>query len=133
MNRKPIPAARTQTLLRPLLTVMVALFTAFPGGGLAPATAAEAIAAEDDPRQYLLFVEEFTGSCVARSGVQVLVKNTHPTRGLRVWLDRYHAGTGTGDRSRTDLPPASAPEPLGCSRNNNAPQEWRVVRAAFIN
>lgn len=98
-----------------------------------PAWAAEPRATDaEDPKQHLLFVEEFTGGCVARSGVQVLVRNTHPTRTLRVWLDRYHAGTGTGDRSRSDLPPGAEPEPLGCSRNNNAPQDWRLVRAAFI-
>jgi hypothetical protein len=87
---------------------------------------------EADPRQFLLFVEEFTGSCVSRNGVQVLIRNTHPSRPVRVWLDRFHAGQGTGDRSRSDLPPGGEPEPLGCSRNHNAPQEWRVVRAAFI-
>lgn len=96
-----------------------------------PALAAEA-GADPDPRQYLLFVEEFTGSCVSRNGVQVLIRNTHPSRPVRVWLDRFHAGQGTGDRSRSDLAPGGEPEPLGCSRNHNAPQEWRVVRAAFI-
>ena len=129
MIRRLLPTTRSAALSAALSIV---LFTALPSGGPGRANAAEAAAADSEPNQYLLFVEEFTGSCVARSGVQVLVRNTHPTRALRVWLDRYHAGTGTGDRSRTDLLPAAEPEPLGCSRNNNAPQEWRVVRAAFI-
>ncbi len=96
------------------------------------AAAAAPPAADDDPKQFVLFVEEFAGSCVARNGVQVLVKNTHPKRTLRLWLDRYHMGSGTGDRSRTDLAPGADPEALGCSRSLSGPQEWRVVRAAFV-
>lgn len=88
--------------------------------------------ADEDPRQYVQFVEEFEGKCVSRSGVQILVKSTHPTRTLRVWLDRYHMGTGTGDRSRSDLEPGGEPEALGCSRNMSGPQEWRIVRVKFV-
>jgi hypothetical protein len=94
--------------------------------------APRAVAAGDDAKQYVQFVEEFAGNCVSRQGVQILVKNSHPTRKLRVWLDRYHMGKPTADRSRTDLPPAGEPEALGCSTNANGPQDWRVVRAAFI-
>jgi hypothetical protein len=47
-------------------------------------------------------------------------------------LDRYHMGIGTGDRSRSDLRPGAAPEPLGCSRSLTGPQEWRLVRASFV-
>lgn len=94
--------------------------------------AACAGAAEEDAAAYVQFVQEPAGSCVERGGLQVQVKNTHPSRRLRVWMDRYVRGTGTGDRSRSDLPPGAEPEALGCSRNLNAPQEWRVVRAQFI-
>lgn len=106
------------------------LYGALALGAWAGAPAARAD--EPDARQFVQFVEDFAGHCVARNGVQVLVKNTHPTRGLRVWLDRYHMGTGTGDRSRTDLPAGGAPEPLGCSRSLSGPQEWRLVRAVFV-
>lgn len=116
---------------RPLLIVALGAVLCVGGAAAAPVSDA-ASEAPQEASQYLQFVEEFTGSCMTRNGVQVLVKNTHPTRTIRVWLDRYHGGTGTGDRSRTDLAPGGAPEPLGCSRNNNAPQEWRVVRAAFV-
>jgi hypothetical protein len=98
-------------------------------GTLAPAARAD----DADPRQFVQFVEDYAGSCVSRNGVQVLVKNTHPTRTVRVWLDRYHMGTGTGDRSRSDLKPGGEPEPLGCSRTLSGPQEWRIVRAQFVN
>ncbi|MBS0445004.1 MAG: hypothetical protein JSR59_03540 [Proteobacteria bacterium] len=89
-------------------------------------------AADDDAAHYVQFVQEPAGDCVARDGMQILVKNTHPTRKLRVWLDRWQAGHGTGDRSRTDLPAGSEPEALGCSRNSAGPQEWRLVRAQFV-
>jgi len=88
--------------------------------------------ADEDAAQYVQFVQEPTATCVARSGQQILVKNAHPTRKLRVWLDRVHMGAGTGDRSRSDLAPGGEPEPLGCSRNLGGPQEWRVVRVMFI-
>ena len=92
--------------------------------------AARAGAAED-PAAFVSFVEEPTATCVSRNSVQIQVRNTHPTRALRVWLDRYHMGIGTGDRSRSDLKPGGAPEPLGCSRLTG-PQEWRLVRATFL-
>lgn len=88
--------------------------------------------AEDDAAKYLQFVEENTGSCVQRNGVQILVRNTHPTRRIKVWLDRYQAGVGTGDRSRSELAPGAEPEALGCSRGDAGKQEWRVVRAVFV-
>src|SRR5262245_5859268 len=86
----------------------------------------------EDPSGFVSFVEEPTANCLARSGVEILVRSTHPSRTLRVWLDRYHMGTGTGDRSRSDLKPGAAPEPLGCSRSGGGPQEWRLVRAVFL-
>ena len=89
-------------------------------------------AADDEALRYVRFVEEQAGDCVNRNGVQILVKNEHPTRRLRVWLDRYQAGVGTGDRSRSDLAPGAPPEPLGCSRNLAGAQEWRLARAVFL-
>jgi len=95
--------------------------------GLAPAARAD-----EDARASVQIVEDLSGTCSARNGKLLLVKNTHPTRKLRVWLDRYHMGHGTGDRSRSDLAPGAEPEPLGCSRTAYGPQEWRIVRAVFI-
>ena len=100
--------------------------------GLAIGYPREAIAQDDDARSYVVFVEEFAGNCTARNGVQLQVKNSHPTRKLRVWLDRFYMNVGTGDRSRSDLAPGAEPEPLGCSRSLNGVQEWRIVRAQFI-
>jgi hypothetical protein len=94
--------------------------------------AAAGARAADDPAAFVAFVQEHGATCVARSGVQILVKNTHPTRTLRVWLDRWHMGVGTGDRSKSDLKPGAEPEALGCSRSLTGPQEWRLVRAQFL-
>jgi hypothetical protein len=88
--------------------------------------------ADEDAASYVQFSQEPTATCVSRNGQQILVRNSHPTRKLRVWLDRMHMGIGTGDRSRSDLAPGAEPEPLGCSRNLNGVQEWRVVRVVFI-
>lgn len=109
--------------------LLVALWA---GAAAAESPAASAPGAPEDASAYVAFVQEFAGTCVARNGVQILVKNTHPTRTVKVWFDRYHMGTGTGDRSRSELRPAAEPEPLGCSRTTDGPQEWRLVRAAFV-
>jgi len=96
------------------------------------ALAGSAAPAADDPAAFVRFSEEPTATCVARNGVQIGVANAHPSRTLRVWLDRYHMGVGTGDRSRSELKPGAEPEPLGCSRSQTGAQEWRLVRAAFV-
>jgi hypothetical protein len=88
--------------------------------------------AADDAAAFVKFVEEPAGNCVARSGLQILVKNTHPTRTVKVWLDRWHMGVGTGDRARSELRPGAEAEPLGCSRNLAGAQEWRLVKAQFV-
>ena len=79
------------------------------------------------------FLERYWAAVVrewAFDAVQVLVENSHPKRTLRVWLDRYHMGTGTGDRSRTDLAPGGPPEALGCSRDTvrRHAQAWEIQR-----
>lgn len=86
----------------------------------------------EDAASYVQFTQDFAGQCTARNGVQVLVRNAHPSRRMRVWLDRIHMGQGTGDRSRTELAPGAEAEPLGCSRTEYGAQEWRLVRAAFV-
>lgn len=102
---------------------------AAPAGPAAPAASAPAA---DDARAYVQFVQDFTALCVQRNGVQIQVRNSHPQRTLRVWLDRIHMGVGTGDRSRSELKPGAEPEPLGCSRTHTGVQEWRIVRAQWV-
>lgn len=103
-----------------------------PAAAASAAGAAPAVTPDDDPRAYVEFVEEPGANCVARNGMQILVRNRHPSRTLRVWLDRTLAGNGTGDRSRSELKPGAEPEPLGCSRVSNVVQAWRVARAVWL-
>lgn len=85
-----------------------------------------------DAARYVQFVQDNAAMCVSRNAVEILVKSTHPSRTVRVWLDRYTAGVPTADRSRTELKPRAEPEPLGCSRTpEGATQEWRIVRVQF--
>lgn len=89
-------------------------------------------AEDEDPLRFVTFSQDFAAQCVSRNGVQLLIANTHPTRTVMVWLDRYHMGVGTGDRSKTEMKPGDEPVPLGCSRTMDGPQEWRVVKARFL-
>ena len=106
---------------------------ALAAAALAVAAAVPLARADEDALKYVQFVEDLSGTCSARSAKLIEVRNTHPTRTLRVWLDRYHMGHGTGDRSRSELAPGAEPEALGCSRTTDGPQEWRIVRAVFVN
>lgn len=98
---------------------------------LAPA-ALRAQDAGEEPGKFVKFVEEFEANCVAREGVMILVHSSHPSRPIRVWLERWHMGVNTGDRGKSELKPGDEPEKLGCSRTLSGKQEWRVVRAQFI-
>lgn len=94
--------------------------------------ALSARAEDEDPIKFVAFSQDFAASCVSRNSVQLLVANSHPSRTVMVWLDRYHMGVGTGDRSKTEMKPGAEPVPLGCSRTLDGPQEWRVVKAKFV-
>ncbi|MBB1160445.1 hypothetical protein [Aquariibacter albus] len=100
---------------------------------LAAQPAPEAAASDPAaPEHYLSVEKDFTSNCVIRNGVQLLIRNTHPTRTVRVWLERTLAGRPTGDRSRSELKPGAEAEPLGCSVSSDQPQAWRVVKAQFL-
>lgn len=89
-------------------------------------------AEDEDPTKFVTFSQDFAGNCVSRNSVQLLVANSHPTRTVMVWLDRFHMNVGTGDRSKTEMKPGAEPVPLGCSRTLDGPQEWRIARAKFL-
>ncbi len=100
---------------------------------LALALTGQVAGAEDeDPARFVAFSQDFAAQCVSRNSVQILVGNSHPERTIMVWLDRYHMGVGTGDRSKTEMKPGAEAVPLGCSRTLDGPQEWRIVKAKFL-
>lgn len=99
---------------------------------LQPGAPLYAQATNQDPGQFIEFVDDFEATCVARDGVMIMVRSKHPDRPIRVWLERWHMGVNTGDRGKSDLAPGGEPEKLGCSRTLNGKQEWRVVRAQFV-
>lgn len=109
------------------------MLAAFVVLGVAAAPApAPAAATADDARNYVEFIQDDDANCGMREGRMVLVRSRHPTLTVRVWLERYHMGRLTGDRSHSDLAPGAEAEKLGCSRTDFGPQEWRVQRAQFV-
>ena len=91
------------------------------------------VAAEEDAVSFVKFGEDFGATCVNRQTVTVTVQNTHPSRTVRVWLERSVGGVPTGDRSKSDLKPSAAPEDLGCAKSlEGAEQKWKVQRAVFL-
>jgi len=86
----------------------------------------------ENPVNFVEFILEDEANCQSRESQHVIVHNIHPKRTIRVWLDRFYRNVPTGDRSRTDLLPGAEPEGLGCATVMNAKQEWRVVKAVFV-
>ncbi len=140
------PSGRRPTLSRagagaPILLLALLSTIALPAGAQsrapthdspAASASASASASDDDPLAQLRWERDFSANCVNRRGVQILVRNAHPTRTLRIWLERWHMGRPTGDRSRSELRPGAEAEPLGCSRTDSGEQSWKPVRAQFI-
>lgn len=98
---------------------------ALPGAPLPAENAEEA-------KSFVEFVTDNDARCVTLEGQMILVRSKHLTKPIRVWLERYHMGADTGDRSRSDLLPQAEAEKLGCSRTVNGSQEWRIIKAQFI-
>jgi hypothetical protein len=109
--------------LFPALAAVIATMLAAP----------HAVRADEDPAAFVRFGEDFGATCVNRNTVTVTVQNTHPSRTVRVWLERSLGGVPTGDRSRSDLKPDAEPESLGCAKSlEGAEQKWTIQRAAFV-
>jgi hypothetical protein len=97
------------------------------------ALAAASAAAEEDAASFVKFGEDFGATCVNRQTVTVTVRSMHPTRTVRVWLERSVGGVPTGDRSKSDLKPDAPPEDLGCAKSlEGAEQKWKIQRATFV-
>ncbi|MEY2690666.1 MAG: hypothetical protein RL375_4866 [Pseudomonadota bacterium] len=128
MHRRRLAAITVAASLAGVALVTVA----HAADSSATPAAASAAVASDSPAAFVTFVLETTSNCMLNNGQQVQMRSRHPSRTIRVWLDRFQRGIGTGDRSRTDLAPGAEPDPLGCSRSAAGVQEWRVVKAQFV-
>ncbi len=85
-----------------------------------------------DPKAFVEFVTDNDANCVRWEGQMILVRSTHPSRTIKVWLERHFMGKPTGDRSRSELAPNGEPDKLGCSRLTYGSQDWRIVKAEFL-
>jgi hypothetical protein len=127
--RLPIRAAACAVFA---VLAMAAVMTAAHAADTLAAAAPASSPTDDSPAAFITFVLETTSNCLLTNGQQIQMRSSHPSRTIRVWLDRFQRGIGTGDRSRTDLTPGAEPDPLGCSRSAAGVQEWRVVKARFV-
>lgn len=106
-----------------------AVLTALAGALLAaPAMAQDA----QDPAAFVEFVKDFDANCVRWEGYLVMIRSTHPTRRIKVTLERQFMGKPTGDRSRSELVPNGEPDKLGCSQLQVGTQEWKITKVEFM-
>lgn len=83
------------------------------------------------PSEFVKFTTDFDAKCVTRGGVMIYISNNHPSKTLKVTLERWFMDNKTGDRSRSILKPSDNPEALGCSKVSNLKQEWRIKKAEW--
>jgi hypothetical protein len=85
-----------------------------------------------DPAGFVEFVKDFDANCVRWEGHLIMIRSTHPTRRIKVTLERQFMGKPTGDRSRSELAPGGEPDRLGCSQLQVGTQEWKITRVEFL-
>jgi len=110
-----------RSILLPLVLVGVCLSVAGP-------VAAE----DDDPLRFIIFSTDFDSKCVQRNGVMIYIANSHPSRTMRLVLERWYMDNRTADRGKSMLKPGADPEPLGCSNVEGGKQEWRVLKSEWL-
>ncbi len=86
----------------------------------------------ENPINYLYFSTDFAAKCVTRGGVMIYLSNTHPSKRIKVTLERWYMGNKTADRGRTVLKAKSNPDPLGCSKVSEGKQEWKILKAEWV-
>ena len=96
---------------------------------LAPPVAAAAD--DDDPLKFIAFSTDFDSKCVQRNGVMIYIANKHPSRSMRLVLERWYMENRTADRGKSLLKPGEEPEPLGCSTIEGGKQEWKVLKSEW--
>jgi len=90
-----------------------------------------ASAEDEDPLGFIAFSTDFDAKCVQRKGVMIYIANTHPSRTMKLVLERWYMGNRTADRGKSLLKPGEEPEPLGCSNIEGGKQEWKVLRSEW--
>jgi len=91
------------------------------------------VKAEDqDPLKFLAFSTDFDSKCVERRGVMIYIANTHPSRTMKLVLERWYMENRTADRGKSVLKPGVEPEPLGCSNIEGGKQEWKVLKSEWV-
>jgi len=96
-------------------------------------SAAWPVSAEDeDPLRFIVFSTDFDSKCVQRNGVMIYIANSHPSRTMRLVLERWYMDNRTADRGKSMLKPGADPEPLGCSNIEGGKQEWRVLKSEWL-
>ena len=99
---------------------------------LAAALLPAPVPAQEDPAAFVEFVKDFDANCVRWEGYLIMVRSTHPSRRIKVTLERQFMGRPTGDRSRSELAPGGEPDRLGCSQLQVGTQEWKVTKVEFM-
>lgn len=89
-------------------------------------------AADDDPVKFIAFSTDFDSKCVQRNGVMVYVANKHPSRSMKLVLERWYMDNRTADRGKSLLKPGDEPEALGCSNIEGGRQEWKVLKSEWV-
>ncbi|MBU3693226.1 MAG: hypothetical protein FGM40_00130 [Rhodocyclaceae bacterium] len=95
------------------------------------AVPATATAGDEDPLNFIAFSTDFDSKCVERRGVMIYIANTHPSRTMKLVLERWYMDNRTADRGRSLLKPGVEPEPLGCSNIEGGKQEWKVLKSEW--
>lgn len=90
-----------------------------------------AVAEDEDPLKFLAFSTDFDSKCVERKGVMIYIANTHPSRTMKLVLERWYMDNRTADRGKSLLKPGVEPEPLGCSNIEGGKQEWKVLKSEW--
>ena len=86
----------------------------------------------ENPNDFLSFTTDFAAKCVTRGGVMIYLSNTHPSRKIKVTLERWYMNHKTADRGRSILNAKSSPDPLGCSKISEGKQEWKILKAEWV-
>jgi hypothetical protein len=91
-----------------------------------------AAAEDEDPLKFVAFSTDFDARCVDRQGVMIYIANSHPSRTMKLVLERWYMDNRTADRGKSLLKSGQEPEPLGCSNIEGGKQEWKILKGEWV-